>query len=57
MNQELAGVTDLREQFEKDIEKAYQLGLLHGINAQSMAQVENDVLTFEDYGWRTERRD
>ncbi|QRD99669.1 HNH-endonuclease [Halorubrum virus VOLN27B] len=52
MNQELAGVTELREQFEKDIEKAYKLGLLHGINAQSMAQVERDVMEFEDYGWR-----
>lgn len=51
MNQELAGVTELRQQFEKDIEMAYQLGLLHGINAQSMAQVENNVLEFDDYGW------
>jgi hypothetical protein len=46
---------DLQAQRERELREAYQLGLLHGINAQSMAQVKNDVMEFEDYGWSTER--
>jgi len=36
---------------EKRVEEAYQLGVLHGINASSMACVKRDVMEFEDYGW------
>jgi hypothetical protein len=36
---------------EDRLRKAYQLGLLHGINAQSMSQVSVGVMEFEDYGW------
>jgi len=39
---------DLRE---RQLRRAYKLGVLHGINAQSMAQVKNDVMSFDDYGW------
>lgn len=39
------------ERHEEELERAYRLGILHGINAQSMAQVENDVMSFDDYGW------
>jgi hypothetical protein len=46
---------DLQAQRERELREAYQLGLLHGINAQSMAQVNNKVMEFEDYGWSVER--
>lgn len=45
---------NLAKKREADLQKAYQMGLLAGINAQSMAQVKNEVLAFEDYGWSVE---
>lgn len=36
---------------ERELQRAYKLGVLHGINAQSMAQAKNDVMEFDDYGW------
>lgn len=47
--------TSMDEWFEQNVEEkireAYQLGLLHGINASSMARTKNDVMEFEDYEW------
>lgn len=37
----------------RQLERAYKLGLLHGINAQSMAIAKEDVMEFEDCGWET----
>lgn len=47
------GVNSLTKIHERQVERAYEMGLLHGINAQSMAQVKNDVMEFDDYGWET----
>lgn len=44
-------IHDIAESHERELQRAYKLGLLHGINAQSMAQAKNNVLAFEDYGW------
>lgn len=41
----------IAREMERVAEQAYMTGVLHGINAQSMAQVKNDVMAFEDYGW------
>lgn len=48
---EMVGIREIHEQHEEELRRAYKLGLLHGMNAQSMAQVKNDVMEFEDYGW------
>jgi len=32
---------------ERQLRRAYKLGVLHGINAQSMAQAKNDVIEFD----------
>jgi len=51
---ELTGMNnplDLQEQYARELRAVYELGLLHGINTQSMAQVKNSTLEFEDYGW------
>lgn len=40
------------EQYNQDLQRVYELGLLHGINAQSMSQAKVDVMEFDDYGWR-----
>jgi len=45
---------DLAKTYERQFERAYKLGVLHGINAQSMAQVKEEVMEFEDYGWDLE---
>jgi len=39
------------EREEERLREAYQMRLLHGINASSMARVKNDVMEFEDYEW------
>jgi len=39
------------KQHERELRKMYMVGVLHGINAQSMAQVKNDIMDFDDYGW------
>lgn len=38
-------------EMERVAQQAYATGVLHGINAQSMAQAKNDVMEFEDYDW------
>lgn len=45
------GITQLAKVHERQLNRAYKMGVLHGINAQSMAQVKNDVMEFDDYGW------
>lgn len=45
-------LADYQRQREKELEQAYQLGLLHGINASSMARIEQEIMEFEDYGWQ-----
>jgi len=47
----LTSQESLAEQYEEHLRRVYQLGLLHGINSQSMAQVEKDVMEFDDFGW------
>lgn len=54
MSRESIGMNGISEQYEKELKQAYQLGLLHGINAQSMASVERDVMEFDEYGWNIE---
>lgn len=49
---DMTGLREIAAQQERDVERAYTLGLLHGINAASMARVEAEVLAFEDYGWQ-----
>lgn len=44
-------IPNYHKEIEKVAERAYQRGLLAGINAQSMAQTKNEVMAFEDYGW------
>lgn len=44
-------IAQMSELYQQDVERAYHLGLLHGINAQSMAQAELDVLRVEDMSW------
>jgi hypothetical protein len=46
--------TDLFKLHERQIKRAYKMGLLHGINAQSMAQVKNDVMEFDDFEWEVD---
>ncbi|AAM88759.1 hypothetical protein PhiCh1p86 [Natrialba phage PhiCh1] len=45
---------DMMRRHHEDVERAYHLGLLHGINAQSMAEAKRDVMSFEDYPWSPE---
>lgn len=52
--EELTSAKPIAKAHEWELQKAYQLGLLHGINAQSMAQVKNDVMAFDDYGWEAD---
>lgn len=47
-------MTALARVHERQLKRAYKMGLLHGINAQSMAQVKKEVMEFEDYGWETD---
>lgn len=44
-------IEQIARNHEQRVETAYHLGLLHGINAQSIAQAKNNVMEFEDYGW------
>lgn len=50
----MLAVEDIVRDYHEKIEQAYKLGILHGINAQAMAQAEYDVMEFEDYGWSME---
>lgn len=45
------GNTEAFQLHQRQVERAYKTGLLHGINAQSMAQVKTNVLEFEDFEW------
>lgn len=47
-------VEDIAKRHREQVERAYHLGILHGINVQSMAQAKNSVMSFEDYGWQRE---
>lgn len=42
------------DKLQDRVDRAYKLGVLHGINAQSMAQVKNDLMEFNDYGWEVD---
>jgi hypothetical protein len=44
----------MMESFNERLEQAYQLGLLHGINASSMSRAERNVMEFGDYAWTLE---
>jgi hypothetical protein len=48
---------DVLRHHEERVEKAYRLGLLHGMNAQSMARVKESVMEFEDYGWSVQEQE
>lgn len=47
-------ISTLAERHHQQIERAYKLGLLHGMNAQVMARIETEYLSFEDLGWSLE---
>lgn len=46
------GIEAIMKRHAEEVQRAYKLGLLHGMNAASMAQYEAEVLSFEDYGWK-----
>ena len=53
-SEELVPFLKIERGYQRQLERAYKLGVLHGINAQSMAQVKRDVMEFDDYGWDVE---
>ena len=48
---EFLDIDAIAKRHEEQLERAYKLGLLHGINTQAMARAELDVMEFSDYGW------
>ena len=42
----------IAQKHEKDVERAYKLGLLHGMNVQALATAKVSVMQPDDFDWQ-----